>query len=227
MRRHGSVQEQHVQVAAIEGGVLRLADGRCRAVLEVSGVAFSLLGEAEQEALLAGYAAWLNSLAFPLQVLVRVLPLDLDGYLAGLERRARQELPAVLALLAEDHGAFLRQLAQERLLLERRHYVVLPADEPPPAGPSRWPWPWRRRGPQLALDSQATLRQLTARCDETCRRLADCGLVARRLDSLELARLFHACWRPEQSRVERLRAELVEADTLAVCHPASPKRRCP
>ena len=48
-----------------------------RAVLEVSGIHFGLQGDTEQEAIVGGFAAFLNSLSFPAQVLVRVLPIDI------------------------------------------------------------------------------------------------------------------------------------------------------
>src|SRR5690242_7330957 len=55
-----------------------------RAVLAVSSVNYTLKSEGEQEAITASYQAFLNGLAFPVQVLVRVVPLDLGPYLARL-----------------------------------------------------------------------------------------------------------------------------------------------
>lgn len=213
MSRLGSVQAAHLHLESIVDGAVCLGHGQYRAILEVGGVAFGLLGDREQEAFLAAYGGWLNSLAYPVQVLVRVLPLDLDGYVGALERRARLELPVPLARLAHDHVTFLRQLAQQRLLLERRHYVVVPAEDD--AG-ATGRWPFRPSRSEPAAD--AARRQLTTRCEEVAMRLRVCTLAARRLDSLEIAQLWHACWRPAQARIERLRAELVEVEALAVHH---------
>lgn len=65
-----------------------------RAVLVASSVNFSLKAAAEQEALLAGYRAFLNGLGFPVQLLIRVRPLDLDPYLARLAAPALFPAPA-------------------------------------------------------------------------------------------------------------------------------------
>jgi hypothetical protein len=210
MSRLGSVQAAHLQLESIVGGVVGLGHGRYRAILEVGGVAFGLLGERQQEAFLAAYSGWLNSLAYPVQVLVQVVPLNLAAYVGALERRARLELPAPLARLAHDYVTFLEHLAHERQLLERRHYVVVPAEDE--AGPPRR-WPWRPAPAEPAAD--AARRLLTTRCEEVTTRLRACDLAVRRLDSLELAQLWHACWRPEQARVARLQAELLEAAMLA------------
>src|SRR5690242_7560470 len=56
-----------------------------RAVLAVSSVNYTLKSEGEQEAITASYQAFLNGLAFPVQVLVRVVPLELRPYLAHLQ----------------------------------------------------------------------------------------------------------------------------------------------
>lgn len=218
MSRFASVQACHLRLESIADDTVELGDSEYRAVLEVGGVAFRLFGEREQEALLAAYAGWLNSLAYPVQVLVRVLPLDLDAYVEALEERASQDIPITLARLAHDHVTFLRQLAQQRQLLERRHYVVVPAGEA--SGSRRRPF----RTPPNAQVQVAARRQLTARCEEVALRLRACDLTVRRLTSLELAQLWHACWRPEQARSQRLRADLLEAEILSAHSHASPER---
>ena len=82
-----SVQTAYLGVESIEDRVLQLATGQLRAVLEVSSVNFGLKGEGEQEAIVAGYTAFLNSLSYPVQIMVRVMAIDIESYLADLERR--------------------------------------------------------------------------------------------------------------------------------------------
>lgn len=211
MSRLASVQTAHFSLEAIEDDVVRLAGGQYRAVLEVGSVNFGLQGEAEQEATVAGFAAFLNSLPFPVQILVRALPIDVDGYLGELERRARG-LPERLADLARDHVAYLRRLARSRTLLERRFYLVVPAQAEMP--PARCRSPFGRKTTATAPD--AARKQLTFRCEEVERQLARCGLAARRLASVDLAQLFYACWCPELARVQRVRRELADYTALVV-----------
>lgn len=212
MTRLGSVQAAHVGIDAIADDVLRLLGGEYRAVLEVSSLNFALQGEREQEATVAGFAAFLNALTYPVQVLIRVLPLDFDGYLGELDRRTRQ-LGDGLAELGRDHVAYLRRLARSRTLLERRFYLVVAA-QAPVAERRRWCWPFGRRAETFTPD--AARRQLTFRCDELARQLARCGLVARRLSGVELAQLLYACWCPERARVQRLRHDLADYTALVV-----------
>lgn len=196
-----SAQQVHLGLDGIEDDAIVLTGGEHRAVLEVGSVNFALQGEREQEATVLGFAAFLNGLTFPLQVLVRVRPVDIAGYLDNLERKARR-LDGPLSDLAHDHVAFVRRLARSRTLLERRFYVVVPSPvEALPMQRGWWPLGSTARRGANAVDR---LRQLTHRCAEVERQLQRCGLPGRRLGDAELAQLLHACWCPDLSRVQRL-----------------------
>ena len=212
---HASVQTARVDVDSIEEGLVTLVGGEHRAVLEVTGSSSALDDEARQEAALAGYAAFLNALSFPVQVLVRAVPVELDRYLASIEERARQELPGELASLAREHATFVQGLARRRTLLERRFYVVVPAQSANLA-PGAFTWLPRRRASAAPVAAEAARRQLTFRCDEVACQLGRCGLASRRLGDLELAQLFLACWSPERARIQRFRQRLDDYTTLAV-----------
>lgn len=218
MKRRASVQGVHGFLTAIEDGVVRLSDGQDRAMLEVGSVNFALRGEVEREAIVAGFAAFLNGLTFPIQIVVRVLAVDVARYLDDLEGRAGQ-LPECLAELARDHAAFVRRLSRNRTLLERRFYLVVPAPVETPG--QRWPFGRSRR----AADPANIRRHLTARCDEVQRQLGRCGLAARRLGTLELAQLYYAWWCPELARLQRLQRGLADYTTLVVQRKAHPEGR--
>jgi hypothetical protein len=213
--KQASVQATRLGIDAIEDSVVALHGGEYRAVLEVSGTASPLEDDVREEGLLAGFATFLNALSYPIQILVRATPVDLSRYVASLEERGRQLPPGQLAELAHDHAAFVQGLAHERTLLERRFYVVVPAETLPRAG---WALLVRgARGRQAEAPHRAAARrQLGFRCDELGRQLGRCGLTARRLADLELAQLYLACWSPEGARAQRFRQQLDDYTTLAV-----------
>ena len=99
---------------------------------------------------MAAFGAFLNGLTLPLQALVRVQPVDLEGYLQRLEGHARRKLGHDLAILAHDHLTYLQRLGGQRALLERCCYWRSPPPAPAPArspGPAGRPWTfsaWRR-----------------------------------------------------------------------------------
>ena len=99
-------------------------DGRavlCRA----SSVTFSLRTPVEQEALVAGFARWLNSLAEPAQLVVRAEPVELTVMIDGVLDAAPSLAHPGLEAAARDHARFLTELAASRTLLRREVLVVL------------------------------------------------------------------------------------------------------
>src|SRR5436305_5418128 len=115
-----SVQAVRLGVQSIQDSVVELSGGEYRAVLEVSGTASPFEDDVRQEALLAGFAGFLNALGYPIQIVVRASPVDLTRYVAAVEERARQAPEAALVALAQDHATFVQGLARQRTLLERR-----------------------------------------------------------------------------------------------------------
>ena len=110
MKRRASTQAAHVGLRSIQDGVATLRDGQARAVLEVSSVNFGLIGAGEQEAVVASFAAMLNGLTFAVQVLVRVLPVDLERYVADPadHDQPAQEALGELIRIADDIAAIRR-----------------------------------------------------------------------------------------------------------------------
>src|SRR5579872_7323402 len=94
---YASVQQHYVSLREVSGDMLCLASSGTasrrrlyRAVVEVSAINFTLSSEEEQEAIIAGYRAFLKALTFPIQVLVRNQRLDLRTYLQRVAQLAAQ-----------------------------------------------------------------------------------------------------------------------------------------
>ncbi|MHB1928006.1 MAG: PrgI family protein, partial [Acidimicrobiales bacterium] len=111
-------------VGVDEHGVVDLGgDGRaliCRA----HASSFSLRTPAEQEAMVAGFGRWLNSLSEPVQIVVRAEPVDLASTVAALEQAAPGLPHPDLEAACRDHAGFLADLAR-RGLLARQVLVAL------------------------------------------------------------------------------------------------------
>src|SRR5215472_14393109 len=106
--RMGSVQQQFLHLkGVVNGDVLSLhsaaaARGRertltfpspsdeFRAVLEVGSINYQLFSPQEQEAVIAHYRSLIASLHYPIQILVRVLPVDLEPYLRAIAEQAKR-----------------------------------------------------------------------------------------------------------------------------------------
>lgn len=202
MSRARSVQSVHLGTAYIREDMLVLSGPAYRAVLEVAPINYSFKSEEEQWALVNAYSTFLNSLSYPLQLLVRAVPIDVSRYLADLEECASKLESRRLRELAADHLVYVRQEARRQELIDRHFYVVIPAEE---------------SGTRVeVLKEESARRRLAQRSGEVVAGLGRCQLAARRLGTEELLQLHYGCWCPERSRTQTLRLRVVEHTTPVV-----------
>jgi len=190
--RHASAQEL-LPLDDIIDSVLCLRGGDYRAVIEAQSVNFALKSETEREAIMAGYRAFLNAMTYQIQVIVRVLPTDVEAYLIGLRERLSGGASESLRRLALDHESFVRKLARDRTLLERRFYVIVPAGLEGAFERHGIRWPWQDRSANGYQDLEAAASQLAHRCQEIAGGLGAFGVVTHRLGSEELVQLWSSC----------------------------------
>jgi uncharacterized protein DUF87/type IV secretory system conjugative DNA transfer VirD4/TraG family protein len=169
-----------VPVVGIAAGALRLRGGGLRAVLECPTLAFGIKGDAEQRAVVDGWAALLNSLAHPLQIVIRTRELDP----AALPAVPAADDPQRAALGAA-YRRLIDGLAGERQVLDRRFFVVVP-----------WDPPVARKAPSVH-DGLAVLDQRLRWVSESLRRI---DLEPQRLDDREIAALLRRTLDPATAR---------------------------
>lgn len=211
MTRLGRMRLRDLGLEDIDTGVVTLAGGRRQvAVVRLEGLSLHLQPEAQQDATLAAFATLLDGQEGPLQLLVRVVPVDLEPRLAHFRRQAPPELGA----LRDAHIAHQRQVAATHALLNHEYYLVVPGPERQ-SRQSRQQW------------SEESRRALDARCAGL---IADFGrfVTAERLGSKQLTSLYYRFWCADYAAHRRLDATLAEWQPLViggktVYAPASPE----
>ena len=106
-------------------GIVDLGVDGLAVICRASAVTFSLRTPAEQEALVAGFARFLNSLSEPIEIVVRAEPVDLTSAIDALLDAAPGLPHPALETAARGHARFLADLADRRDLLRREVLVVL------------------------------------------------------------------------------------------------------
>ena len=86
----GSTQD-HLPIEDIVDGIVVMKDGSCASILKLSSVNFDLLSEKEQTALVYAYGGILNSLNFPIQIMIKSTTKDVGVYLKNLIRAEEQQ----------------------------------------------------------------------------------------------------------------------------------------
>jgi len=115
-------------IAEIRDDLAVLKNGGIRAVLQVSAVNFNLKSENEQNALIYGYQSFLNTLGFPIQIVVRSRKLDVDNYLTSFETIAKKHDKQLLKDLSYDYIEYVQKLVEYADIMEKQFYVVVPFD---------------------------------------------------------------------------------------------------
>ena len=119
---------RQIDIEGVKDGLLILPGHHYRAVLHASSINFELKSEAEQDALIETYQNFLNSLASPLQIVIRIREIDMDKYLENLQERLAGETEAVYREQATNYAEFVRSLISTNQILARHFYIVIPYD---------------------------------------------------------------------------------------------------
>ncbi|MCC3762568.1 PrgI family protein [Glycomyces sp. TRM65418] len=106
-------------------GVIDLGAAGCAVAVAAGCVNFDLRAEGERAALCDAFARLLHSLEGHLQVSVMQRPVDLTGYLTGLDARASALGDGALQAAAQAHRAWLAGLVAGRGVLAREVTVVV------------------------------------------------------------------------------------------------------
>lgn len=115
-----------LQIAEIRDGIVIMNDGSFRSVVMVKSVNFDLMSPQEQEAVEYSYQGFLNSLYFPIQIFIRSQKVDLQPYIAKLDKIRSEHDNMLLSLLMEDYIDYIGQLSLQTNIMDKKFYIVIP-----------------------------------------------------------------------------------------------------
>ena len=113
-------------MAELRDSMAIMNDGSMRAVVACQSINFDLMSDREREAVEYSYQNFLNSLYFPLQILIRSQKVDIGPYLDLLERIRRDQDNMLLGVLMDDYISFIGALAQETNIMDKSFFIVVP-----------------------------------------------------------------------------------------------------
>jgi hypothetical protein len=122
----GQAAQAFVDIAEIKDGVAILKNGTLRAVLMVSSINFDLKSTQEQEAIVANYQNFLNSLDFPLQVVISSRKLDIAPYLAMLDIKEKEQPNELLRFQIAEYRNFVKQMVSASDIMTKSFFIIIP-----------------------------------------------------------------------------------------------------
>lgn len=110
----------------IRDNMVVMNDGSFRAVIACKSINFDLMSSKEREGIEYSYQNFLNSLYFPVQILIRSQRVDIGPYIERLTNIRRDQENMLLNVLTDDYIDFIDTLSQEANIMDKSFYVTIP-----------------------------------------------------------------------------------------------------
>ena len=118
--------KQLVEIADIQDNVVLLKNGSLRAVIEVSAINFELRSEPEQMGILQNFQNFLNSIDFPLQMVINSRELNMDEYIKLVDQTVETTQNELMKIQGAEYSKFIKELLELSHIMSKKFYIVLP-----------------------------------------------------------------------------------------------------
>lgn len=215
-KQSGPISTQNTLLfSEMRENMIIMSDGSFRAVIECESINFDLMSSREREGIEFSYQNFINSLYFPIQILVRSRRVDIGPYLDRLADIRRNQDNMLLNVLMDDYMDFIDVLAQEANIMDKSFYVVVPYY---PAGDTN-AFKQQTKGLFSSFFSgkkEATVTKIDQvtytkakdeiknRIDSVMSGLFQIGVKSWQLNTRQLGELFYTSYNPDTSSRESL-----------------------
>jgi len=192
-----------LEIEQIREGVVILRNKSLRGVIMTSSLNFALKSEDEQNAIIYQFQNFLNSLDFPIEIVVQSRRLNITGYLEKLKELELQQENELLKFQTAEYRQFIKDLIAGGGIMAKSFFVVVPFAliKIPGAQATKGLFK-KRKGPALSEEHfQRVKSQLWQRMEFVSLGLRRCGLQCIPLNTSELVELYWGLYHPEEAEV--------------------------
>jgi type IV secretory pathway VirB4 component len=220
--------QDHLDIEEIKKDMVILKNGGVCAVLQTTAVNFELLSEVEQDALIAAFSMLLNSITFPIQIVIRSKRLDISKYLDKVIRVENKLTDPLLKKQAVSYRKFVQEVIRRNEVLDKRFYVVIPSGgtKYEQLGASPLDWIGRIMGThkkriRVNVDKAIKTAQaeLLPKLEHVMGEFNRLGIKSKRLSTQELVELYFDIYNPSSVHSQKIRTNIEDYKT-AVVEPA-------
>lgn len=209
--------QRFMPVAEIRNDTILLKGGGLRAVIAVEALNFNLKSETEQQGIIAGYGSFVNTLTFPLQIVIRSTRTNIDEYLEKVREIGGKHQNELLKNQTLAYANFMEKLIDVADIMQKRFYVVVPYDLN-----TRKKTLFEQLFDWLNPDDSASkantrarlfnseAKHLAERVELVSSGLSNIGLHPKRLNTRELIELMYQIYNPKTSQNQKLPKDVEE-----------------
>jgi hypothetical protein len=199
--------QQHLDIEDIVDDIIILGDGSGCLVLSATAINFDLLSEAEQEATIYAYAAIINSLTYPIQLVIHSQRKDITEYLNYIKQQEQHQTSKLLKNQIRKYHRFVEETVKTNNVLDKHFYVVIPFTALELGAPKAFTASITgKKG--LPFSKSFILQQaknhLLPKRDHLTRQFARLGIRLHQLSTPELIHLFYRIYNPDASTGQKL-----------------------
>lgn len=193
--------QQFVDVAEVKENVIVLKNGSLRAILEVSAINFDLKSTDEQTAAITHYQNFLNSLDFPIQILISSRRFNISDYIEFMEKKEKEQKNELLRMQISEYKNFIRQLIAVSDIMDKNFYIIVPFSPIENAHKSVLANIFDIFNPKKSIQSkhenfETYKNQLFQRMDHITSALSGIGLRLAPLKTQEIVELLYKSYNP-------------------------------
>jgi len=120
--------QKYLKISEIKEDTVILQNGSLRAVLLISSINFALKSEEEQNAIVASYISLLNSLEYPLEIVIQSRQLNIDNYLSRLQTQASAQVNELLKVQTAEYLKYIKELVELGEIMTKKFFLIAPYD---------------------------------------------------------------------------------------------------
>ena len=194
--------QQFLEFNEIKEGVLILKDQTLRGVLMISSINFALKSEQEQQSIIFQFQNFLNTLDFPIEIIMQSRKLNISSYLDKLNQMREAEENQLLKVQIREYGNFIRKIISGGTIMSKNFYATIPFNfgelRVVPTQKDQ-----EKQNAEMIKEEkfQRAKSQLLQRMQFASSGLRRCGLQCVPLSTAELIELFWGLYHPEKAEI--------------------------
>lgn len=177
-----------------------LKDGSASLIMQASSINFDLLSEMEQEATIYAYAATLNSLTYPIQILIHSERKDISDYIRVIKMYEDRQSSKILKDQIRKYRRFIEETVERNNVLDKKYYIIIPFTRLE-LGVSKAIGGSFNSKKGLPYDIKYIVKQakdhLLPKRDHLIRQFVRLGINLRQLTTAELIEFFYNIYNPD------------------------------
>lgn len=121
-----SSTQEFVDLEFVKEDIAIFKDNSASIIIACGTTNFGLLSQEEQNAMIYAYSGMLNSLSFPIQILILSKKMDISSYLDYLDLKIKKQNNDNLKTRLINYAEFIKTITKKNTILEKKFYFTIP-----------------------------------------------------------------------------------------------------